>query len=254
MESGFRRGLRLLRGGVGVALRCPEGGAGGWSPADLATVVPDGGLAFLVARLPFYFSLLSFPHPPDPLPLRGRGRLKVILCKGLRPLHPRGLTRAAQAFLVESGFRRGGLRLLRGGVRGGIAVPGGGRRGVVACRPCLAGTRRGGAGGWSPACPFTLSYFLSPIPPTPFPAGRGRLKVILCKGLRPLHPRGLTRAARAFLVESEFRRGFASCGAGWGWRCDARRGGAGGVVACRPCRFGIRWGACFPCRPPALLL
>ena len=32
--------------------------------------------------------------------------------------------------------------------------------------------------------------FLSPIPPTPFPAGRGRIKVISCKGLRPLHPRG----------------------------------------------------------------
>ena len=28
-----------------------------------------------------------------------------------------------------------------------------------------------------------------PIPPTPFPAGRGSFFVFLCKGLRPLHPR-----------------------------------------------------------------
>ena len=32
---------------------------------------------------------LSCPHPPDPLPQRGRGRLRVFLCKGLRPLQPR---------------------------------------------------------------------------------------------------------------------------------------------------------------------
>ena len=39
-------GLRLLRGGVGVALRCPEGGAGGWSPDNLALPEPGGGLPF----------------------------------------------------------------------------------------------------------------------------------------------------------------------------------------------------------------
>ena len=36
-------------------------------------------------------SILSCPHPPDPLPRRGRGRPRLFLCKGLRPLHPRGL-------------------------------------------------------------------------------------------------------------------------------------------------------------------
>ena len=67
-----------MRGGVGVALRCPEGGAGGQSPADLATVVPDGGLTFLVARLPFYFSLLFCPPSPkgkDIPPTRARRAL-----------------------------------------------------------------------------------------------------------------------------------------------------------------------------------
>ena len=35
-----------------------------------------------------------------------------------------------------------------------------------------------------------LAYFPAPIPLTPFPTGRGRFFVFLCKGLRPLHPRG----------------------------------------------------------------
>ena len=50
--------------------------------------------------LPAYlaFSLLFCPHPPNPLPLRGRGGIKVISCKGLRPLHPPG---------AESGRHRG---------------------------------------------------------------------------------------------------------------------------------------------------
>ena len=51
---------------------------------------PAGGLPSLSPAYPA-FRLLFRPYPPDPLPLRGRGRLKVILCKGLRPLHPRGL-------------------------------------------------------------------------------------------------------------------------------------------------------------------
>ena len=40
-----------------------------------------------------------------------------------------------------------------------------------------------------------LLSFLPPIPLPPSPAGKGETKVISCKGLRPLHPRGLTRAA-----------------------------------------------------------
>ena len=65
------------------------------------------------------------------------------------------------------------------GGRGGSRLP------TLPCR-----NPAGGLPFWLPACPFTLAYFLSPIPPTPFPPGRGGLKVILCKGLRPLHPRG----------------------------------------------------------------
>ena len=54
-----------------------------------------------------------------------------------------------------------------------VPVPGGGLAFFVACRPCL------------------LLSFLPPIPPTPFPGGEGGIKVVSCKGLRPLHPRGL---------------------------------------------------------------
>ena len=60
---------------------------GGAGAGGLA--VRKGGLPSLSPAIPA-FSLIFCPHPPDPLPLRGRGRIKVISCKGLRPLHPRG--------------------------------------------------------------------------------------------------------------------------------------------------------------------
>ena len=44
------------------------GGAGGASPADLALQEPGGGLASLVAFLPFCFSFVSAPIPPTPFP------------------------------------------------------------------------------------------------------------------------------------------------------------------------------------------
>ena len=50
---------------------------------------PAGGLPSLPPARPA-FSLLSFPHPPSPLP-GGKGETFGFLCKGLRPLHPRGL-------------------------------------------------------------------------------------------------------------------------------------------------------------------
>ena len=50
--------------------------------------VPGGGLLSLSPAAPacsLLFCPLS-PQPPSPV---GKGETKVILCKGLRPLHPR---------------------------------------------------------------------------------------------------------------------------------------------------------------------
>ena len=99
------------------------GGRGGSRLPTLPCRNPAGGLPSLSPASPA-FSFLFCPHPPDPLPLRGRGRLKVFLCKGLRPLHPRGCTRAALAFLVESEFRRGASPLAS---PAGIASAAGGK-------------------------------------------------------------------------------------------------------------------------------
>ena len=111
----FRRGLRprhpCIRPFATLtvpAVQVPSGVAQeGRSPADLALPAPAGGLApggigstcrcgarrgaCFLCRLPT-LPLVYFPapYPPDPLPRRGRGRIKVFLCKGLRPLHPRG--------------------------------------------------------------------------------------------------------------------------------------------------------------------
>ena len=157
---------------------CPQRCRFGWRWRH-----PAGGLLSLSPAYPA-FSLLFRPPspkgkdiPPPPFPA-GRGRLKVILCKGLRPLHPRGLNPGGTCSLCRCGARRG-------------ACP----------QRCRFGWRwRHPAGGLlslSPAYPAFSLLFRPPspkgkdIPPPPFPAGRGRLKVILCKGLRPLHPRGL---------------------------------------------------------------
>ena len=107
------------------------------------------------------FRLLSCPLFPRPrsqsaLPRRGRGRFIVILCKGLRPLHPRGLN--------------------PGGTGVGASPVLGRRRALlVAGFHCL---------------PLA---FLPPIPPPALaerssPAGKGEIFSLLCRGLRPRHP------------------------------------------------------------------
>ena len=114
------------------------------------------------------------PHPPDPLPLRGRGRLKVILCKGLRPLHPR----------AEPGRHR--LFLWKAGSGGGLAW-------LVAGRPCRSGIRWGGLPSLSSASPAFSVLFCPPPPPPPpppdpLPGGKGEIQSLFCRGLPPPAP------------------------------------------------------------------
>ena len=124
---------RILLGNGWVSFM---GGFPSWLPTDAA------------------FSLLSRPHPPDPLPRRGRGRFSVFLCKGLRPLHPRGWVRCGTGVAC-------GKRVTAGGLLSRL-----------------------------PAAP-AFSFLSCPHPPDPLPGGKGETKVISGKGLRPLHPRGL---------------------------------------------------------------
>ena len=151
-----------------------------------------GGVAVLVARLPFTLALFLPPSPRPPSQREG-GDFKVILCKGLRPLHPPGLNPCGTYRTCQAGARSGALPLGAEPVRHLQNLPSGCPEWGFA--PCGAGmggvpVPGGGRGGFGRPPAFYLSFVFSPIPPPPFPAGRGRLKVFLCKGLRPLHPRG----------------------------------------------------------------
>ena len=89
-----------------LPLRCPRGGlpqprrlGGRWRH-------PAGGLPSLPPAA-HAFSFDSAPYPPSPLPRRGRGRFLVFLCKGLRPLHPRGWMGRGTGSTCVSATRRG---------------------------------------------------------------------------------------------------------------------------------------------------
>ena len=108
--------------------------------------------------MPVYlaFSLLFCPYPPDPLPLRGRGRIIVFLCKGLRPLHPRGWVESGTGGGREVAIPRRGL------APGGADAAGGG------------GMPSRGLTGWLPVY-LAFSLLCCPYPPDPLPLrGRGR--------------------------------------------------------------------------------
>ena len=133
-ESGLWRGLLFL------------------PPADSALQVPSGGLPSL-SPADAAFSLLSRPHPPNPLP-GGKGEIFSFLMQGALPLASPGL----------GGTRHWGC-LWKAGYGGGLAraALGHGGRSCVRRGACLLGCL--------PTLP--LACFLAPIPPTPFPGGEG---------------------------------------------------------------------------------
>ena len=73
-------------------------GAGvGQSPADLALPEPGGGLAFLVARLPFTLASILPPSPRPPSP-PGKGETKGYFMQGATPLASPGLNPGGTGF------------------------------------------------------------------------------------------------------------------------------------------------------------
>ena len=82
------RGASPLAGRGGGSVAVPGGGCrGGGCLLTLPFRNPAGGLPYWSPACPA-FSFLSCPHPPDPLPLRGRGGIKVYFAGGYRPRHP----------------------------------------------------------------------------------------------------------------------------------------------------------------------
>ena len=103
------------------------------------------------------FPFFSAPYPPNPLPRRGRGRIKVFLCKGASPLASPALNRLRHSQSLPNRCPAGGL-------------------------PCL-----------SPANPAfgLLSCPLAPRPPSP--AGKGENQSFLMQGASPLASPALDR-------------------------------------------------------------
>ena len=146
------------------------------------------------------------PRPPSP---PGKGETKVILCKGLCPLHPRGLNPGGT----------GGWRLTR--------PEGGWRFWSPDCPADMV--PKGGLPPRSPACPAFI-VFPAPIPLSPFPAGRGRLLVYFAGGWRPRHPCTEPLTALNNHAIQATPRG-AEPGRHWGVAAHAPEGGTMALVA-----------------------
>ena len=148
----------LNPGGTGAGgVSRAGGGACPASPARLAAAVSGGELAFFVACLPpsVYFPA---PYPPAracrALFPGGEGGDQGYFMQGAAPLASPALDRLRHLQNLPNGYPAGGC--------------------LSCCLPTLP-----------------LVYFSAPYPPSPLPRrGRGETKVISCKGLRPLHPRG----------------------------------------------------------------
>ena len=104
---------RLNPGGTGAGGRTtrPAGGLPGWLPVRRALAAPSGGLPSLSPAAPA-FSLISFPHPPIPLP-GGKGGTKVFFMQGASPLASPGLNPGGAGYPCRCGARGGACLLCR---------------------------------------------------------------------------------------------------------------------------------------------
>ncbi len=103
----------------------------------------------------------------------GKKETKGFLMQGASPLASPGLGGARHGLNLRSRHPAGAYPR-RWWLDQPLRCPAGGL-------PCL-----------SPANPAVSLLCFSPHPPAPFPGGEGGILVFLCKGLRPLHPRGWT--------------------------------------------------------------
>ena len=73
-----------------LSLRCrkPKGGAEGWSPAYLATVVPGGGRRGFGRLLTLPLVCFYAPIPPTPFPSGEGGDLRLFYARGFAPCIP----------------------------------------------------------------------------------------------------------------------------------------------------------------------
>ena len=142
--------------------------------------------ACLLCRLPTLpLVCFSAPIPPTPFPRGEGGEIFGLFCRGLAPPAPLRLSPDGIGFFC----RVSAFCPHPPDPRSQSALPGGKgdfwfsyARGSA---PCIPGAKPGRHWLFS-----AMSVLSCPHPPDPLPGGKGETKVILCKGLRPLHPRG----------------------------------------------------------------
>ena len=143
----------------------PAGGLPGWSPADLAAVVPGGGGLPSLSPAYLAFSLLPCPLSPSPFP-NGEGAIYGYFMQGAPPLASPGLSPSGAGSRGEPLAQRG-------------ACP-------VGCRLTLPPLYLpGGVLSLSPACP-AFSLLPCPLSPSPFPNGEGEIYGYFMQGAPPL--------------------------------------------------------------------
>ena len=143
----------------------PAGGLPGWSPADLATTVPGGGVLSLSPACPA-FSLLPCPLSPRPFPI-GEGEIYGYFMQGAPPLASPAFNRLRHLQTFSNMNPAGGLPSwspadLAATVLGGGLNPSG------TCSPCPGGEdrlkRRRRLRRIVPSPPVPLSPWLPALP------------------------------------------------------------------------------------------
>ena len=149
------------------AAMAPGGGLPGWSPDNLAIPAPGGGWLSWSPAYPA-FCLLFCPIPPTPFPGGEGGDFCYLIARGFAPCIPQGWRGAAL-------------------VRRALAAPGGGLPGWSSVLPAVPAP----GGGACRLCRLSIvpfAFFLAPIPPAPFPTGRGRFLLSYARGFAPCIP------------------------------------------------------------------